>query len=683
MFTTAEVRNLAVDGRQLRIAVRPARRGFPGPGVVARRTPLLLINGIGASLELLEPFVRALDPACEVIRFDPPGVGGSAEPSGPYRFTGLCALIASMLTELGVDVVDVLGISWGGAVAQHFAAFQRARCRRLVLVSTATGSLMVPARPSVLAHLVTPRRYLDRGFMERVAGSIYGGSAREDPGRIADAMNNGNRVGPSRGYLYQLTAGAGWTSVPFLPLLRQRTLILSGDDDPIIPLANARLMKLLIPKARLHVFHGGHLGLVSEAAELAPIVDAFLTAPLPVLEVFPMASSGRTALTDGDFYLIEQALDTEGRQLLLRVREFMEKSVQPVINHYWTREEFPFDLMGDFRQLGIAGQLYQGYGCPGGGFLLDGMIAMELARVDPSIATFFGVHGGLAMGSIYLCGSEEQKQRWLPEMARMEKIGAFGLTEPDVGSGAAGGLTTTARRDGSEWVLDGQKKWIGNATFADYVIIWARSLEDDQVKGFVVAGDTPGFETSKQKDKIALRVVQNAHITLDGVRVPEENRLQQANSFKDTAKVLRMTRAGVAWMATGCARGAYEHALAYARQRQQFGRPIAGFQLVQDLLVRMLANVTSSACLCARLAALQEEGLAEDHHSALAKAFCTVRMREATGWARELLGGNGILLENHVGRFVADSEAIYSYEGTREINTLIVGRAITGTSAFV
>ena len=283
MFTTAEVRNLAVDGRQLRIAVRPARRGFPGPGVVARRTPLLLINGIGASLELLEPFVDALDPSVEVIRFDPPGVGGSAEPPGPYRFTGLCALIAGMLTELGVDQVDVLGISWGGGVAQHFAAFHRARCRRLVLVSTATGSLMVPARPSVLAHMVTPRRYLDRGYMERVAGSIYGGSARENPERVAGAMNNGNRVGPSRGYLYQLTAGAGWTSVPFLPLLRQRTLIVSGDDDPIIPLANARLMKLLIPKARLHVFHGGHLGLITEAAELAPIVDAFLTAPLSEL----------------------------------------------------------------------------------------------------------------------------------------------------------------------------------------------------------------------------------------------------------------------------------------------------------------------------------------------------------------------------------------------------------------
>jgi glutaryl-CoA dehydrogenase len=386
---------------------------------------------------------------------------------------------------------------------------------------------------------------------------------------------------------------------------------------------------------------------------------------------------------DADFYALESLLDASGRELLMRVRDFMEKSVQPVINRYWIREEFPHELIPAMAGLGIAGLSYDGYGCPGGGNLLDGMVAMEIARIDASMATFLGVHSGLAMGSIYLCGSEEQKQRWLPPMARMEKIGAFGLTEPDVGSGAARGLTTTARRDGDEWVLDGQKKWIGNATFADYVIIWARDVGDGQVKGFVVEKGTPGFTATKMRDKIALRVVQNAQISLDGVRVPESSRLQGAASFRDTAAVLRLTRAGVAWQAVGCARGAYEHALAYAGQRSQFGRPIAGFQLVQDLLVRMLANITASACLCARLSQLQLAGVAEDHHSALAKAFCTVRMRETVGYARELLGGNGILLENQVGRFVADAEAIYSYEGTREINTLIVGRAITGTSAFV
>ena len=386
---------------------------------------------------------------------------------------------------------------------------------------------------------------------------------------------------------------------------------------------------------------------------------------------------------DADFYALEQLLDADGRQLIMTVRDFMEKHVAPVINHYWTREEFPYDLIPGLAGLGIAGLACAGYGCPGGSSVLDGMIALELARVDPSIATFMGVHGGLAMGSVYLCGSEEQKQRWLPSMARMEKIGAFALTEPDVGSGVAGGLTTTAQRDGDVWVLNGRKKWIGNATFADLTIVWARDVADNQVKGFVVAAGTDGFTPEKMRNKIALRVVQNAEITLDNVRVLEEDRLQQATTFRDTAKVLRLTRAGVAWQATGCARGAYEHALAYAKQREQFGRPIAGFQLVQDLLVRMLSNVTASACLCVRLSQLQDQDEAKDHHSALAKAFCTVRMRETVGWARELLGGNGILLENQVGRFVADAEAIYSYEGTREINTLIVGRAITGLGAFV
>jgi glutaryl-CoA dehydrogenase len=303
--------------------------------------------------------------------------------------------------------------------------------------------------------------------------------------------------------------------------------------------------------------------------------------------------------------------------------------------------------------------------------------------VDSSIATFFGVHSGLAMGSIYLCGSDEQKQQWLPPMARLEKIGAFGLTEPDIGSGAAGGLTTTARREGDTWVLNGQKKWIGNATFSDVTVIWARDLADNQVKGFLVEKGTPGFRPEKLKNKIALRVVQNALITLEDCHVPEASRLQRANSFRDTAAVLRMTRAGVAWEAVGCARGAYELALKYAQERQQFGRPIGRFQLVQDLLVRMLGNITASHCMVMRLSQMQDEGIMSDEHASLAKAFCTVKMRETAGYARELLAGNGILLDHHVGRFVADAEAIYSYEGTREMNTLIVGRAITGFSAFV
>jgi poly(3-hydroxyalkanoate) depolymerase len=294
MSTTAEVRSVEVRGRQLRVAVRPAARGG-----VAGRPPLLLINGIGASLELLEPFVAELDPGLDVIRFDPPGIGGS-DPAALYRFGGLCSAIARMLTELGYHRVDVLGISWGGGVAQHFAAFQRSRCRRLVLVATATGALMVPARPSVLVHMMTPRRHLDREYLHRVAGDLYGGSARTTPERIAAVMHHGNWLGTSRGYLYQIAAGAGWTSVPFLPTLRQPTLIMAGDDDPIIPLANARLMKLLIPRSRLHVYHGGHLGLVTEAAELAPVVDGFLAAQLtrgPAWTPTSTCSSGHFRLT--------------------------------------------------------------------------------------------------------------------------------------------------------------------------------------------------------------------------------------------------------------------------------------------------------------------------------------------------------------------------------------------------
>jgi poly(3-hydroxyalkanoate) depolymerase len=268
-----ELRSVVVAGRQLRVAVRH------GDGT---RVPLLLFNGIGASLDLLQPFVDALDPALEVIRFDVPGVGGSPLPPRPYRFTGLCRLTAQMLATLGYDeAVDVLGISWGGGVAQHFAVTARRRCRRLVLVSTATGAIMVPARPAVLVRMITRRRYLDPGHLQQVAPTLYGGAARDDPEWVSAMMHAQSRVGSPRGYLYQLAAGAGWTSLPFLPLLRQPTLILSGDDDPLIPLANARLLRRLIPNARLHIYHGGHLSLVTEAAELASAVDAFLTGADP------------------------------------------------------------------------------------------------------------------------------------------------------------------------------------------------------------------------------------------------------------------------------------------------------------------------------------------------------------------------------------------------------------------
>jgi glutaryl-CoA dehydrogenase len=393
-------------------------------------------------------------------------------------------------------------------------------------------------------------------------------------------------------------------------------------------------------------------------------------------------TSDRPAITS-DFYDLAGLLGEDDRRLLGRVRSFMDEQVEPIINEYWTRGRFPREIVPGLAALGIAGNPYTGYGCPGRSFLTDGMVAMELSRGDPSVATFMGVHSGLAMGTVHLCGSEEQKERWLPGMVAMELIGAFGLTEPQAGSDVARGLKTTARRDGDAWVLDGHKKWIGNGSFADLVIIWARDVGTDRVLGFVVEQGTAGFSAVDLEDKIALRAVQNALITLDGVRVPEENRLQNANSFRDTANVLRMTRASVAWSAVGCARGAYEHALRYAQERTQFGRPLVRFQLVQDLLVRMLANITASAAMCTRVSQLQDEGRLADEHASLAKMFCTMRMRETVGWARELMGGNGILLENHVGRYVADAEAIYSYEGTREINSLIVGRAVTGAGAIV
>ena len=386
---------------------------------------------------------------------------------------------------------------------------------------------------------------------------------------------------------------------------------------------------------------------------------------------------------NADFYSTLDLLTADEKKRLLAVREFMANEVAPIVTEFWLKGEFPFQIIEGMKKLNIFGlTLPKEYGGQGQSCLLEGMIGQEIARTDVSICTFFGVHAGLAGNSIYLCGSEEQKREFLPAMARFEKIGAFGLTEPDVGSAASMGLKTTCRRQGDTWVLNGEKKWIGNATFSDFIIIWARDEEDHQVKGFIVDRESPGLTTEKIADKMALRIVQNALIRMKDCKVSESRRLQNANSFKDTARVLKVTRAGVGWQAVGCARGAYEHTLAYTMERKQFGRAIGGFQMVQDMLAEMLSHITAMQTMLSRLSQLQDQGVMNDEQASLAKVFCTVSCRQVTSMARELMGANGILVSNHVARFLGDAEALYSYEGTKQINSLIVGRSVTGMSAF-
>jgi glutaryl-CoA dehydrogenase len=387
-------------------------------------------------------------------------------------------------------------------------------------------------------------------------------------------------------------------------------------------------------------------------------------------------------LLPADFLGFQTLLPEEEQKELLALREFLAGEIKPRVNAAWAAAEFPMDLVPRFAQADIVGRSYDWDGRPRASRLFTGFQAMELARVDPSMATFLGVHNGLAMGSIMILGSEEQRQRWIPSMMRLETIGAFGLTEPEGGSDVARGMRTTARRDGDSWVLNGAKRWIGNGTFADVVVVFARDVDDDQVKTFVVEKGTPGFSATKIEDKFALRTVQNADLTFTDCRIPAADKLEGGNSFRDVNKVLKVTRGGVAWSGVGCQLGAYEVAVAYAKERQQFGRPIGGFQLVQDLLARMLGNVTASLGMTVRISQLQETDELRDDQAALAKSYVTARGRETVAWARELFGGNGIVLDYDVVRFFNDAEALYSYEGTREMNTLIVGRSITGMSAF-
>ncbi|GAA3874101.1 acyl-CoA dehydrogenase family protein [Leifsonia kafniensis] len=388
-------------------------------------------------------------------------------------------------------------------------------------------------------------------------------------------------------------------------------------------------------------------------------------------------------LLDSDFYGYQSLLTDQEKAALAALRDYLETEVRPIVNGYWDRAEFPFEIVKPLAELGAYSFAWEETKPFANSAVFRGFVALEMARVDASVATFQGVQNGLAMGSIAATGSPEQREEWLPRMSRGEIIGAFGLTEPLSGSDSARGLRTTATRDGDDWVLNGSKRWIGNATFSDVTIIWAKDVSDGQVKGFIVPTDTPGYTATKIDGKISLRSVQNADITLENVVVSERNRLQNANSFKDTARVLRLTRAEVSWSAVGNSIGAYEAAVAYAKTRIQFGKEIGGHQLIQDLLVKSLGNITASLGMVVRVSQMLDEGTQRDEHSALAKTYTTSRMRETVAWCRELFGGNGIALEYDVARFFADAEALYSYEGTQEMNTLIVGRTITGQAAFV
>ena len=381
-----------------------------------------------------------------------------------------------------------------------------------------------------------------------------------------------------------------------------------------------------------------------------------------------------------DYYLIDELLTDEEKEIRDRVRSFADREVIPVINDFWERAQFPFEMIPKIAELNIAGGTIKGYGCPGMSEVASGLVAVELARGDGSLNTFFGVHSGLAMGTIAMLGSEEQKEQWLPPMARCEKIGAFGLTEPNHGSDAVM-LETRARREGDEYVIDGEKRWIGNASFADVTVIWARD-DEENVGGFLVEKGTPGFSAEVIPGKVSKRAVWQADIKLESVRVPLENRLEHARTFKDTAKVLTATRYGVAWEAIGHAVACYEAALTYAKERVQFGKPIANFQLVQSKLANMLAEITNMQLMCLRLSQILQQGKMTGGMASLAKMNNAKKARQVCSDARDILGGNGILLEYHVARHYSDMEAVYTYEGTDTVQTLIVGREITGLNAF-
>ncbi|MCI0142256.1 acyl-CoA dehydrogenase family protein [Arthrobacter bambusae] len=386
-----------------------------------------------------------------------------------------------------------------------------------------------------------------------------------------------------------------------------------------------------------------------------------------------------------DYYDAESLLTEDERRVLGRLRDFLDGEAKPLLADYWERGEFPAQLARPLIDLDLMEPAELTVHGPARG-IYQGFRIFELARTDASLATWYTAQAGLFRTAIRVGASEEQQRGWMPRVIDFSLKGVFSLTEPEHGSDIAGGLSTTARfeadHDGGTWVLDGAKRWIGGASTADVLCVFARDLADGQVKAFLVDREAPGVTLEKIHRKTSLRMMQNAHITLDGVRVPESMRLHKVNSFKDVAAMLRAMRSDVAWIATGIQAGAFDAALRYVRERQQFGRPLGSFQLVQEKLARMLGNLTASLSLVVRLTEQQARGIYRDQDSALAKMQSCLAMRETVALARELAGGNGITLESDVARFHADAEAVYSYEGTHEINALIVGRALAGESAF-
>ena len=381
-----------------------------------------------------------------------------------------------------------------------------------------------------------------------------------------------------------------------------------------------------------------------------------------------------------DFLRIAGEFGAEEQEFLDRTRAFVDDEVLPVINDFWERAEFPFDLVRRMGELGLISDGIDYPGVPAMSLASAGLVAMELSRGDGSLATFSGVQAGLAMRSIDRFGSEAQKERWLPPLARVEALGAFALTEPDHGSDSLL-LETTAVQEGDEIVLNGKKRWIGNGSIADVTVVWARG-EDGQVGGYLVEKDTPGYQAEVITGKASVRAVWQADITMTDVRIPAENKLPGAHSFKDTGKVLAGTRSQCAFSALGHAVAAYDAAVTYASERTQFGKRLVEFQLVQSRLVKMLQEIVGMQLYCLRLAELGGRGELHDTIASLAKLNNTSKARLVCLEARDLLGGNGILLENHVIRHLVDVEAIHTYEGTETIQTLLVGRAITGVGAF-